>query len=812
MLRPRLCANCGRVVMPLALKYAFRRLAKSPQFTLLSVLMLGLGIALSTAAFGIANGALLRPLPLADPEQLVAVFTVSRQGARLPLPPGNAIELRDALGDIGDFELYQPRSENVAEPGQPAEEQRGMSIQAGGLRMLGVQPVLGRDFLPDESKPGSQAVVLLTHRWWVNHFGSDPGVIGRVLRIDTADHVVIGVLPPYFDEPLLWYGSKYVRGMIVWDDWIQERANKWMNVIGRLKPGVSLPQARVRLDSFAAKLAQDYPEKFGTDRLLMVPLGSSFAGEQMRTIYWLVVALAAFVLLIACANLGSVQLARAFGRRGELAVRAALGATRGDLMGALAVESVLLGLGGTALGVLLTYWSRSLIARWLTGPVMPIDARVLAFAAGAGLLAVVCFGILPAWLITRGTMAKAMQVGGRGSTGGGAHAGMKGALIIAQLGLALVLVSAASSLVLGVRSFLQRDRGWQPDGLISGAMHVPYGWVPKEQEEPRLAQLIEQKLGAIPGVREAGFAASVPLYGAYPEMPLLPEGVELPAPGHEPLASVVGANPAFFRALGINPREGRLFAADWRPADPPVAVVSVNTARALWPNENALGKRVRFARDGPWHEIIGIVPDVNFEVGFSSPMAALQAYFPVQEMPTVWYNFVLQTPAPAASLERSIRAAVAGVDPDILVRDIGDVPQMLERYASNRPLMVILVTFATAGLVIAMVGLYGVMSQLTQQRRRDIGVRIALGATYDHIMLLMLGHGGRLLGLGVAIGTAGAFAANILLHRAMPTLPTVGWVGEGIIGLMLGLAGLAACYPPSHRAARVDPVEVLRSE
>ena len=391
--------------MPLALKYAFRKLAKSPQFTLLSILMLALGVAMSTTAFGIANGALLRAMPFSHPEQLVRVFTSSRQGARQSLPPGNAIELVDALRDIGDFSLFQLRSESVAELGQPAEEQQGMSIEATGLRVLMVQPILGRDFLPDESKPGHSPVVLLTHRWWIDRFGGDPGVIGKVLRIDADNFTVIGVLPPRFDEPLLWYGCKYVRGMIVWQGWEQERAAKWMDVMGRLKPGVSLEQAQVRLDAFAAKLAHDYPEKFGTDSLRVVSLSSSFAGAQARALYWLVVGLAAFVLLIACANLGGVQLARAFGRRGELAIRAALGATRGDLIAALGIESILLGFAGTALGVLFTYWSRSLIGRWLGGPVLPIDTRVMVFAALAGMLAIICFGLAPAWLTTRTTMA-----------------------------------------------------------------------------------------------------------------------------------------------------------------------------------------------------------------------------------------------------------------------------------------------------------------------------------------------------------------------------------------------------------------------
>lgn len=798
--------------MRFALKYAFRKLAKSPQFAVLSILMLALGIALSTAAFGIANGALLRPLPFQEPQQLVRVFTASRQGQRQSLPPGNAIELSQALRDVGDFVLFQPRSENVAEPGQTGEEQQGLNFEAGALRMLRIQPILGRDFLPDESQPGHAPVVMLTHRFWIDRFGRDPGVIGKVLRIDTENHTVIGVLPPNFDEPLLWYGCKYVRGMVVWSGWSEERISKWMDVMGRLKPGVSLAQAQARLDAFSAKLAHDYPDKFGTDTLRIVPLGTSFVGTQGRTIYWLVVALAAFVLIIACANLGGVQLARAFGQRGELAIRAALGATRRDLITSIATESVVLGVAGTALGVLFTCWLRSLISRWLSGPVLPIDTRVMIFAALSGLLAIVCFGVVPAWLTTRTTMMDAMKDAGRTSTTGPAQHRLKHALIIGQLGLALVLVSTAASLVLGVRTFLDRDRGWQPAGLVSGAMHLPWAWVPKERAEPRFAQRVEEKLGALPGVREVGLAANVPLYGGYKQLPLLREGMEIPAPGREPLASAIPVNAAFFHTLGITLQRGRLFSDTWRKTDPPVAVISANTARLLWPDGSALGKRVRIGRDGPWREVIGIVGDVNFEVGFGSPMTSLQVYQPVQETPDVWYNFVLKTTVPAANLEPSIRRALAEIDPDILPTSIGDVPQLLETFASNRPLIATLVTFATAGLVIAMVGLYGVMSQLTQQRRRDIGVRIALGARYEHVIAMILKQGGRLLGIGVVVGSAGAVGATVLLHRALPTLPTLGWLGQLAIGAILGLAGIGACFLPSHRAARLNPVEVLRAE
>lgn len=799
--------------MPLPLRYAFRKLAKSPQFTALAVLMLGFGVALSTTAFGIANSLMLRALPFDRPEQLVRIFTANaNQGARQPLAPANALDVQAALSDIGEFTLFQQGSNNVADPGQPAEQQAGLSVEANALHMLGIQPLIGRGFVPDDSKAGHPMVVMLTHLAWIERYGGDPNVLGKTVRIENDNRTIVGVLPPRFDEPLVWHGCKYVDAMIIWPDWHQKRVGQWMNAMGRLKPGVTLEQAQVRLDAMAAKFKHDYPREFGMDKLRIVPLGTSYIGPQGRAIYWMVVALAALVLVIACANLGGVQLARALSRGGELAIRSALGATRRDLILAVAAESVVLGVVGTVAGVLLAIWSRQWVQHRLINVSLPIDARVLLFAAACGTVAIIISGVVPAWWVTRATMAETMKETGRNSTGDRAQHALKYTLIVGQLGLALVLVSTALTLVLGVRTFLGRERGWQPEGLVSAVMHAPYGSLVKDRAEPRLAQMTAEKVAAIPGVESVAIAASAPVYGGYPELPLLPEGMELPAPGRETQGAVMAVNAAFFHTLGIPLREGRLFPAKWRRTDPQVTVVSENTARHFWPAGDALGKRIRFGRDEPWHEVIGVVGDVNFETGFGGRMNALQAYEPVEEMPLQWYNVVVKTSIAPAVFERSLRVALAEIDSDVVARDIGSLPQMLESFASNRPLVMILVTFASAGLVIAIVGLYGVISQFTHQRRREIGIRLALGATYERVLAMMLAHGSRLLVFGVVAGTAGASGATVLLRQGMPTVPALSWPVQILIGLALAAAGLAACLYPAHRAARLNPVEVLRAE
>jgi putative ABC transport system permease protein len=797
--------------MSLALKQAFRQLAKAPTFAVISTLMLALGIAMSTSTFSITNGALLRPLPFPQPDGLVRVFTVSRQSSTAPLAPGNAMELRDVLSDVGEFGIFHLAPENIAESGQPPEQQDGMAVSANFLRILGVQPALGRDFAPDESEPGKPPVILLTHRFWRDRFGADASVLGKVLRTGTENSIVIGVLPPSFDEPLVWRGCKFVRVMTLWHSSRTERANKWMDVVGRLKPGVSLSAAQPRLAAFAARIAHDYPTDVGTDGLRLTELGPSFADSHTRTLYWLVVGLSILVLGIACANLGGVQLTRGLARRGELSVRVALGATRRDLMVTLATESLLLVGGGTTLGILFTYWARDLLGRWVLGPPVSIDGRVLTFAACSGLLAVMAFGLLPAWFTTRSNLVDGLKASSPGGSSSASQHRLKFALTIGQMGLALVLVSSAASLVVGTRAFLHRDRGWQPEGLVSGTFSVPWRWVVREQKSPVLARIIEQKLGALPGVQVVAVASEVPLHGWQDKEPIFIEGADALPPGREPTALVTGVNQGFFDALRIDLREGRLLPREWRPNDPPIAVIGAATALHFWPRESAVGKRIRFGKNTAWHQIIGVVADARFDVKFDAPETPLQVYHPVQEDPVPWSNFILRTSLPAASLERSVRKEFSAIDPDMMIVEIADVPQMLAGYVKT-PLIPILVAFAIAGLLIAMIGLYGVMTQLTLQRRREIGVRIALGANHRQVILMILGQGARLVVIGGVVGIAGACAVNAILRSALPTMPVLGWFLQSLVALALGLAGLAACYFPSRRAALVNPIEVLRAD
>ena len=529
-------------MMPL--KLAFRRLAKAPGFCVVSVLMLALGVAVCTLTFSITDSALLRPLPFPHPEQLVRVFGTSSQDAFMPLAPADAIDAREGLQDIGAFAAYQTQSWNVGEPGELAEQKSGLSVTADFLRVLGIQPALGRDFLPDEDQPNKPFATLITDAYWRQHFAADPRVLGMLLRIETGTYTIVGVLPPSFDEAPLWHGLSFVHTTIAMNGWRTIRAARWLNLMGRLHSSVSAEQANTRLFAMAALLAHDHPAETRGYGLRFTPLGLSYLRSQ--TIYWLLTALAGLVLVIACANLGVVQLARAFARRGELAVRIALGARRRELISELGAEGLVIALTGTAFGVLAVHWGNGVIGHWIGWTPPAVDVRVIAYAATLGVLAVVVFGFVPAWLASDAKVNDVLKSSSAQTTGGRAR-GFKVALIVGQIGLAMMLVSTAFSFVAGVRTFLARERGWVPRGLVTGVTRIGYAWVLKEQANPTLVSLLHENLASIPGVRGLSIATGAPIYGGPPETPVYVADLGPVAPG--PLSAItakVGSSQSVF--------------------------------------------------------------------------------------------------------------------------------------------------------------------------------------------------------------------------------------------------------------------------
>jgi putative ABC transport system permease protein len=520
------------------------------------------------------------------------------------------------------------------------------------------------------------------------------------------------------------------------------------------------------------------------------------------------------VLVIACANLASVQLARAFGRSHEFAVRAALGASRLDLMGPLLAESVLLTLAGGAMGVLLAFWANRLISHYFGGNLeIPIDGRVVLFATAAALITALTFGFAPAWRASRVSTGDALKENSRGSTSNRAQRNLKFGLIVGQLALALLLVSAATSFGAGVRNFLHRDLGWRLAGLISGDLNVPYEPYKADGKKVALMRALQEKLRQIPGVSRVSLASGVPLYG-YPDRGnLVVEGAAPVPVGQEPMAFVSEVDGGFWTTLGIPLKEGRFLPETFKEGDPAFIVINESMARRFWPGQSAIGRRIKFTNEPAWHEVIGVVGDISLATNFETPPSRLQIYRGLQTVSNIWYNFVLQSALPPEALVGPIRKAIRDIDPDLMVGQLGGVTQIIEdMLAGNNLMIVTLGAFAFVGLLIALIGLYSVISQLTQQRSREIGIRMALGADARAVVRLILGQGGRLILAGVVAGLGGAYAVGVIYRQTMPELPPPGLAMQAGITLLLSVAGLAACYLPARRASRTNPVEALRAE
>lgn len=508
-----------------------------------------------------------------------------------------------------------------------------------------------------------------------------------------------------------------------------------------------------------------------------------------------------------------MQLARAFGREHEFAVRSALGASRPALLLPLLAEAALLTSAGLGLGLLLATWATQLISRHWGGLEIPIDTRVLGFAGAAAALSAAVFGLVPAWLLVRAVRAAALTGSSRAYTPGSAQRRLKQLLVLGQLGLAPVLVSVAVSIPLGVHRFLQRDLGWRPEGLVSGEISVPYELHAADLKRPQLARRAISELAAIPGAERASIASGSPVFGHPNHEKIVIEGYESAAATEPPEAFVIGADAGLFRTLGVPLHSGRLLPENHRDGDPSVVVVNAALARAYWPGQSPLGKRLKFTDRPQWYEVIGLVGDIDVEVGFYAPLTRLQVYRPIEDSPGLLYNFVLRTRVPAATLLPSIRRVLGRISPDLVLARLDDVPSRQSALqADTNMLTVSLGVFATAGVLIAMIGLYGIISQFTQQRRREIGIRVALGADAQRVIRLILSQAAALLVLGSWLGVLGSLWVRTLLRSAMPEVPLPGAGLQTLIAISLTLAGLAACYFPARGAARLNPVDALRAE
>lgn len=789
------------------LRYAIRMLLKNPGFTAVAVLTLGLGIGVNTSMFTALQALLARPLPYPEAGRLVQVFQTSPHSQREP--HHSAPNFLDYQQN-GDFEFMAALNDkpfNLAEPGQPAERVSGLRVSADFFPLLGTQPELGRMFTADEDRPGRNNVVILDHGFWLRRFAGDTNIVGRALRLDGESVTVVGVMPARFHDIMLTGPVSLWRPIAFTDDQRKERGNNYLKCIARLKPGVSLKQAQAATDILAMRQLQDHPDN-AAEGLRLVPLAESNLPPQARRIVWSVMALAGFVLLIACANLANLQFARTAARGREFAIRGALGAPRERLLRQLLTESLLLAFLGGLLGLILAHWSNELLGRQFvfdgeTVLSLPLNLGVLKFALAASTVSGLAFGLVPAWLASRANVNDALKQGSRGTTGDRSQHRLQHALIISEVALALVLLTGAGLLVSGLRGFAALDPGWRVEGMTLGYLTLPGSKYGSGDSQRAFVDRLEERLAALPGVERVAVCWNLPIRQFNVTSSFNIDGRPEPPKGSPQNCFVNGITPGYFSTLGMQLLAGRDFTAADTANRPPVVIINEKMAHAFWPDGSPIGQRI----DG--REIVGVVSNVRFPANPAELGTPFQTYRPFAQSPGSSLSVAIRGNIPAKTLRRT----VAEVDPDQPVGDPGparaDVGRSLDNWAVGGRLLSI---FALLGVSLAALGIYGVISGFVVRRTGEIGVRMALGAQLRDVLWLVVGKGLRLSLVGTAIGLFGAFGITRLLASVLPELPTSNPVVIMLVAALLMAITLVACWLPARRAAKVDPMVALRSE
>ncbi|MGI8498824.1 MAG: ABC transporter permease [Gemmatimonadaceae bacterium] len=799
------------------LRYAFRSLIKSPGFTAITVVVLALGIGANTAMFSVVNAVLLRELPYRDPSRLVMLWEhrIDSDDKRNVVGPANFLFWRDQATSFESMAPLFERDIILGGEGGESEPVRLRSTTSSLFSMLGLRAEAGRVFTASDDLPGAAKVVVLSDAIWRRRFGARADVIGRSVTLGGLPYTVIGVLPRGASvfEPVDAYAP------LVFLPAHRTAPGRSMRVIARLKPGSTLGVAQAEMASLARRQTQLLPDIETNWTTNVVPLQDDLVGRARPALLVLAGAVA-FLLLIACANVANLLLARAAGREREIAIRMSLGATPRRLFRQLITESVTLSLCAAVLGLVLAYWGTSALVALIPAelPVpraseIGLDARVLAFTVVLALVTGVLFGLAPAIGTARGSVHESLKESGRSNTAGRGRGRVRGALVVAELSLAMILLSGAG---LMVRSFAQLqavDPGFDAHGVLVGKVGLLRSHFPEPLQQVAAFRRIEDRIAVLPGVRAVGAISFLPLSGERSATSVQPADRPAPPKGQEPIGDMRAVTPGYFRAIGIPLRQGRLLASSDDERAPDVAVVSRTLAQTFWPNQNAIGKRILYE----WYKdldvtVVGVVGDVHHTGLDAAPK--MEIYRPLAQMPYATMTLVVRgTMSEPLSLAPPVRAAVREVDPDQAIASVKRLSSYIDDSLGKSRLSTMLFgTFAILGLVLAIVGIYGVISFGVTQRTHEIGVRMALGARSSDVVSLIVGQGAWLVAAGIGLGLFGAIALtrlmSSLLFEVTPGDPPT---YAAIVALLAGVA-LLASYLPARRATHIDPLLALRQE
>jgi putative ABC transport system permease protein len=804
------------------LRFGVRSLASSRGLTSTVILVLALGIGANTAIFSVVNTVLAWPLPYPEPDRLVWFWESQPNLNQAPFSAADFLDFQSQNRSFEQMAVMHRVSFNLTGQG-PAERIPSMVASPNIFSLLWIQPIMGRSFASSEGAFGAARVAMLTYGFWQSHFGGDSRVVGRTIILDGQPVAVIGVLPASFrygDDIQIWVNPVNIVPEVfsALADWERKlstnRETHYLNVVGRLKPGVSLQQAQADITSIMDHIHQQYPVTIG-HFVELIPLRELYTGPVRPTLLVLL-GVVGLVLLIACANVANLLLARAAARSREIAIRTALGAGRLRIVRQLLTECMLLAGGGGALGLALAWWLVRLLVA--AGPrEMPrlqeitVDLRVLAFTLGVSLVTGLLFGLAPAFAATRQTVGGSLKEGGRGATSGLAHNRLRSLLVVGEVALSLILLVGAGLLVRSFVRLLEVKPGFNSDHMVTMWINFTGARYAENHQSTQLLDQLLSRLASLPRVKGVATSNDLPLEGDDTTTGVTTaEGRPPFERGHQPLIGVHAVNPGYFRAMGIPLFRGREVSASDVPDSRSVVVINQKLAEVVWPGQDPIGKHFAILGDKQ-SEVVGIVGNVLHNGLAEAPSA--ESYLAFSQNPWSYVGLAIRTEADPTSIYSGVRAIVSQLDPELPVHDMRPMEQVVaETMATRRFTLWLVGAFAALALVLAFVGIYGVMSYSVTDRVHEIGVRVALGAQRADVLRLVIGHGVRLAAIGISIGTAGAFLATramtSLLFGVRPSDP----VTYLAIGTLLALAAITACYIPARRAIRVDPMVALRYE
>jgi putative ABC transport system permease protein len=804
------------------IRYGFRMLIKRPSFTIIVVLTMALGIGANTTIFSAVDAVLLNPLPYQDPDLLVAVWETNKQ-----LSPEICERNEVAMGNFRDFRSRNQVFEQLGSlftadvtltgVGEP-ERIRSCVVTTNMFQVLGVQPMIGRPFLPEEEKPGSPRVVILSSAAWERLLGSDPNLTNKTLTLNGNPVAVIGVMPPNFELQFpsntrvdMWLPLRIDPANV-------DRNNHFLYALARLKPGVSRDQAQSDMNLIATQLQQQYPETNAQKGVNIIPLRKQLVGKVESYLYLLFAAVV-FVLMITCANVAGLLLARVTARHKEVAVRIALGASRWRIIRQLLTESIILSALSGLLGLLFAYAGIKLVTT-LTPPDLPrlneigLHIPVFLWTLVISILTGVLFGLAPALQASRPDLNDALKKSAGRNQGGFQRGGLRNPLIVSEVALALLLSVGAGLMIKSFMRLQQVSPGFEPNNLLTMNIALPRQKYQQPQQANAFFDQLAERIKTLPGVKSVSGIDPLPFSNSNATTGFLIEGAPDVPLAERPDVGERAVTPAYFETMGIPVLKGRSFTAQDRDNTPHVIIVNEALASRYWPNQDVMGKRLGFAEDPSkqsWREIVGVVGNVKHQ-GLEAE-AKPEVYFPYQQLPKNFMSVVVRTSSDPMSMIPAIRSQISIIDKDQPVFDIMTMDQRLAKsVASNRFVMLLLGTFSVLALGLAAVGLYGAMSYLVTQRTQEIGLRMALGASRMDVFKLVVGKGMRLALIGIGIGLVASLALTRVMRSVLFEVTPTDALTFVIVSVVLLTVTLLACYIPARRATNVDPLTSLRYE